>query len=85
LEHTGLVLNRNVVPADADPPGKVSGLRIGTSAIATRNMADHEVTEITNCIDRVLRHSKERDILDMVRQDIATLCSRFPVYSAPLC
>lgn len=80
LEYTGLVLNRNVVPGDADHPGRINGLRIGTGAIATRNMMESEVTEITNLIDRVLSHPEDKDVLDQVRQDVATLCSRFPVY-----
>lgn len=80
LEYTGLVLNRNVVPGDAEHPGRVNGLRIGTGAIATRNMMEPEVTEIIKLVDQVLCHPEEREVLNQVRQDVAALCSRFPVY-----
>ncbi|WP_163339000.1 serine hydroxymethyltransferase [Desulfopila sp. IMCC35008] len=80
LEYTGLVLNRNVVPGDADHPGRVSGLRIGTAAIATRNMLEPEVTEVINLVDRVLSYPEDQYVLNLVRQDVAALCSRFPVY-----
>lgn len=80
LEYTGLVLNRNVVPGDADHPGRVNGLRIGTGAIATRNMLEPEVAEIVNLVDRVLVSPEEKEILDQVRHEVAALCGRFPVY-----
>jgi len=80
LERVGLVLNRNVVPRDAGHPGRVSGLRIGTGAIATRKMGESEVHEITSLFHSVLSHPCDIKVLEEVAQNVKRLCFAFPVY-----
>jgi glycine hydroxymethyltransferase len=43
LESVGILANRNVIPRDADSPGRVSGLRLGTPVPAARGMGPEEM------------------------------------------
>jgi glycine hydroxymethyltransferase len=79
LESVGLVLNRNVVPKDAEHPGRVSGLRIGTGAIATRGMGKNEVTEIADLLDRMLSQPENQELYKKVSKRVERICLQFPL------
>lgn len=81
LEEAGLVMNRNVVPRDAQHPGRVSGLRLGTGAIAARGMGHEEVRLIADWIDQVLARPGDPATAARVRKAVEALCRRFPVYA----
>ena len=81
LEDAGLVSNRNVVPRDAQQPGRVSGLRLGTGAITARGMGREEVRQIVDWIDQVLGQSDDPGTVGRVRKEVEALCRRYPVYA----
>ena len=83
LESVGIVLNRNVVPTDADTPGAVSGLRLGTAAIAGRGMGTAEVDRIAELMDEALRNADDEAVLNRIRLKVRELCAQFPVYGGP--
>ena len=62
LEDCGIVLNRNVVPADAKQPGKSSGIRIGTGGITARGMGKEEILMIGNRMDQLIQHPEDSKI-----------------------
>ena len=80
LESVGIVANRNVIPGDELSPGRVSGIRFGTAAVATRGMGKAEILEIADMIDTVLSKGEEPAVLDRTKERVAELCQRFPVY-----
>ena len=80
LDRAGITLNKNTVPDDPRSPFVTSGLRIGTPSVTTQGMAEPEMEQIAACIARVLRAPSDDGELASVREDVRTLCSKFPVY-----
>lgn len=81
LEASGIVLNRNVVPQDAQRPGHVSGLRIGTGAVTVRGMGKTEIIQIVEWIHQVLKQPENLDAHVQVSDAVKEMCGRFPVYA----
>ena len=54
LDRIGITVNRNAVPNDPRPPMITSGLRIGTSALATRGLQVDDFREIGKVITEAL-------------------------------
>ena len=82
LETVGILANRNMIPRDADSPGKVSGLRLGTQALAARGMGGEEMPEVAALMDRTLESSGDPSVLEQVAAEVRALAGRFPVYGA---
>lgn len=59
LEMAGIVLNRNSVPFDTNPPYYPSGIRLGTPAITTRGVKEEEMKQIAKWILVVVDHVKD--------------------------
>lgn len=54
LAACGITINRNTVPFDPRPASVASGLRIGTSALATRGFGPKEYEEVADIIGTAL-------------------------------
>ena len=81
LEKCGIVLNRNVVPADAKSPGMVSGLRIGTAAITARGLGIKEISTIVDWMDLIIKNTECNEVQNNVYKGVHEMCTRFPVYT----
>ena len=77
LHDAGITVNRNAVPNDPRPPLVTSGLRIGTSALATRGFDAAGFTEVADIIASVLL--PQHDIAAL-RQRVSVLCEKYPLY-----
>lgn len=55
LEVAGIVVNKNSVPHDPNPPFYPSGIRLGTPAITTRGMKETEMKQIGTWIVEVIK------------------------------
>jgi glycine hydroxymethyltransferase len=80
LDRAGITLNKNTVPDDPRSPFVTSGLRIGTPSVTTQGMAEPEMARIAELMTRVLSAPEDEAELAAVRDDVRTLCSKFPVY-----
>ncbi|MHB1535096.1 MAG: serine hydroxymethyltransferase [Acidimicrobiales bacterium] len=80
LDRAGITLNKNQIPGDPRSPFVTSGLRIGTPAVTTAGMAEPEMASIAALIGRVLRRPGDERELSLVREEVATLCSKFTPY-----
>ncbi len=81
LDRAGITLNKNTVPDDPRSPFVTSGLRIGTPAVTTQGMTEPEMGMIAALIARALRAHEDDAELAIVREEVATLCSKFTPYS----
>jgi glycine hydroxymethyltransferase len=81
LESVGIIVNRNVIPRDAEHPGAVSGIRLGTAAVSARGMSDLEMPQIAHFIDSALANRRNTDALTEIAQGVEALAREFPVYA----
>ncbi|TVR36492.1 MAG: serine hydroxymethyltransferase [Nitriliruptor sp.] len=77
-DDAGIVLNKNAIPFDQNPPAVASGIRAGASCVATQGMGPGELTAVAGLIDRALTGTD--DDRAAVRGEIGELVSRFPAY-----
>ena len=80
LDASGITLNRNQIPNDPRSPFITSGLRVGTAAVTTTGMLEREMTEIAKLMRRVLAAPDNEHERKAVREEVATLCSKFAPY-----
>lgn len=79
LEEVGITVNRNAIPFDERPPMNPSGLRIGTSALATRGLVEDDMREIGRIMAAALSEdfeAKKEALLERSR----ALMRRYPLY-----
>ena len=79
LHAAGITVNRNAVPFDPRPPAVTSGLRIGTSALATRGFGDEDFREVADIIAEALIKGEAAD-LEALKARSAALGEKYPLY-----
>ena len=80
LDEAGIIVNKNTIPFDPNPPMVTSGLRLGTAAIATRGMKEAEMDQIADWIHQVLDSSGDEQLCAAVRAEVDEVCHGFPIY-----
>lgn len=80
LDEAGITTNKNLVPYDTAKPFVTSGIRLGTPAVTTRGMAESEMSQIAQLIDRALVAKDSEVEITAVRRDVKALCDQFPLW-----
>lgn len=80
LGNANITVNKNSVPNDPRSPFVTSGLRIGTPAITRRGFNEAEAKQVANWICDVLDNIDNQETIDSVKQQVVSLCEKFPVY-----
>jgi glycine hydroxymethyltransferase len=80
LGRAHITVNKNAVPNDPQSPFVTSGIRIGTPAITTRGFGEDEAKLTAALVCDVLDRPGDARIEAQVRERVAQLCARFPVY-----
>jgi glycine hydroxymethyltransferase len=75
-----ITVNKNAIPNDPQKPFVTSGIRIGTPAMTTRGFKEAEAEQVANLIADVLDAPADEAVLARVRNDVAALCKKYPVY-----
>ena len=79
LVKANIVVNRNTIPYDINPPRIGSGIRLGTPAVSSRGMGETEMLVISSKILEVLHNIENEAVLTSVRTEIVELANHFPV------
>jgi glycine hydroxymethyltransferase len=85
LHDIGITVNRNAVPFDPRPPAVTSGLRVGTSALATRGLQADDFREVGEIIATALTPAFDAQ-RDELAERVSAIAERYPLYeqlSAP--
>jgi len=80
LGSVNITANKNTVPNDPQSPFVTSGIRLGTPAVTTRGFKNKEIVDISNWICDIVLDMENEDLKKEIRNKVAELCSRFPVY-----
>jgi glycine hydroxymethyltransferase len=78
----GIVLNKNAIPYDPQPPGVASGIRVGTPSVTTQGMGEGEMKEIAALIGRAVR-DEDGTAAAEVRARVDALTAASPAYPTP--
>ncbi|MGB3673177.1 MAG: serine hydroxymethyltransferase [Candidatus Nanopelagicales bacterium] len=76
----GIVLNKNAIPYDPQPPSVASGIRVGTPAVTTQGMEQDQMKEIASLIGRAVRGTESPEA---IRAGVSALVEQFPAYPRP--
>ena len=82
LGRAHITVNKNSIPNDPQKPMVTSGIRIGSPAMTTRGFTEIEAEEVAHLIADVLDAPNDEAVLARVRDQVAALCKKFPVYGA---
>jgi glycine hydroxymethyltransferase len=81
LDEVNITVNKNTIPFDTNKPFVASGIRLGTPALTTRGMKEAEMKQIGEMIASVIREPESEDVKGRVRQQVAEITARFPMYT----
>jgi glycine hydroxymethyltransferase len=84
LDRAGITVNKNAIPFDPLPPMKAGGIRLGSPSVTTRGMKEPEMQLIGDWIAEILSNVGNTTVEQKVRQQVADLAARFPVYESRL-
>ncbi|MFY9484625.1 MAG: serine hydroxymethyltransferase [Patescibacteria group bacterium] len=79
LDEVGITVNKNTVPSEPRSPFDPSGIRLGTPALTSRGMKEHEMTLIADLLDQTLKNTESPKELKKIRQRVTALAKRFPI------
>ena len=79
LGRANIVVNRNTIPYDPQPPRTASGVRLGTPAITSRGFKEADTRRVGDLILRVLNDIGNESVENQVRDEVLHMAPSFPV------
>lgn len=77
----GLTTNCNAIPNDTLPPFKPSGLRLGTPAITTRGLKEHDMVLIAEWMVKASKNKSNLKLLKQLANEVKDFAKGFPLPS----
>ncbi len=81
LVKADITVNKNMVPFDDKSPFVTSGIRVGTAAITTRGLKEHDMQGIVDLIDEVITNHDNSDVLESVAVKVNAMMSNLPLFN----
>ena len=75
-----ITCNKNAIPNDPEKPMVTSGIRLGSPAMTTRGFGADEAAQVGRLVADVLDAPADAANIASVREQVADLTGRFPVY-----
>ncbi|NOT30078.1 MAG: serine hydroxymethyltransferase [Planctomycetes bacterium] len=82
LGAVNVTCNKNLIPYDAQPPMKTSGIRLGTAAVTSRGLGRAEIQRMAGVIADVLHAPTDEALQRRVRGVVRELTEGFPIRAA---
>tara|TARA_Y100001936_G_scaffold252086_1_gene310442 strand:+ start:4701 stop:5942 length:1242 start_codon:yes stop_codon:yes gene_type:complete len=76
---SGIVVNKNSIPFDDEPPMITSGIRIGTAALTSRNMVEKDMQLVSEFILESLKNHDNAKILSSIKKKVASFSAKYMV------
>ncbi|MCL2168256.1 MAG: serine hydroxymethyltransferase [Lentimicrobiaceae bacterium] len=76
-----ITINKNMVPFDSRTPFTTSGIRVGTPAITTRGLKEHEMETIVELIDEVISNINNENVIAQVAQKVKAMMAHRPLFA----
>jgi glycine hydroxymethyltransferase len=80
LQKCNIILNRNSIPFDTQPPTLTSGIRIGTPAITTRGFTENDAIQVAFWVDEAIKNRENDAFLQKLKQKVEDLCKKHKIY-----
>jgi glycine hydroxymethyltransferase len=75
-----ITVNKNMVPFDDKSPFITSGIRVGTAAVTTRGLKEHDMISIVELINEVIENYENEAILEQVAEKVNDMMSHRPLF-----
>ncbi len=80
LVKADITVNKNMVPFDDKSPFVTSGIRIGSAAVTSRGMVEHEMDAVVELIDEVITNFENEEVLEAVAEKVNEMMSHRPLF-----
>lgn len=81
LDSVGISVSKSLIPHDARPAFRPSGLRIGTPAMTTRGVDETAMVQIVDFIHQAIHNRQDSAKLEALKKEIQIFALRFPLPS----
>lgn len=81
LEKAWIIVNKQVIPDDPNPPLKPSGIRLWTPALTTRGMKENDMQKVAEWMIKALKSHDNESVLLEIKNEIEIYCKPFKIPS----
>lgn len=78
LDTVHITVNKNAIPNDPQKPSLTSGIRVGTPAVTTRGLCEADMRHVAHLMALTAKDIDANG--DYVRNEVAALCEKYPLF-----
>lgn len=77
LASVGIITNKNAIPFDKEKKNITSGVRLGTPALTSRGLKEHDMEQIGELIALTIFNFEEKK--EYIKEMVGILCKTYPL------